>query len=181
MTLMIDMDDVIVQGGFLALLNSYMGTNYTESDFKDFYMQDIVPDKRAFFDWFKDKNVYDYCYISPNCKEVIEELSKKYDVYIGTSYIYRDIPNECGYILEQKYNFLLKEFPFITTDKYIFITNKSLLQMDIKIDDRIDNLENAERKILFSAYHNETINDEYLKKMGIERAKDWLAIKEMLL
>lgn len=181
MTLMIDMDDVIVQGGFLKLLNEYMGTNYTENDFKDFYMQDIVPDKRAFFDWLKTKNVYEYCYIAPNCKEVIKELCQKYDVYIGTSYIYRDIPNECGYILEQKYNYLLQEFPFITTDKYIFITNKSLLQTDIKIDDRVDNLNNTKRKILFSAYHNREISDEELKEKGIERAKNWLDIKNMLL
>ena len=178
---MIDMDDVIVQGGFLALLNEYMGTNYIESDFKDFYMQDIVPDKRAFFDWFKTKNVYDYCHLADNAKEVIEELVEKYDVYIGTSYIYRDIPNECGYVLEQKYNYLLKELPFISTDKYIFIMNKSLLQTDIKIDDRIDNLTNTKRKILFSAYHNESINEQELANEGIERAKDWLTIKNMLL
>ncbi len=181
MTLMIDMDDVIVQGGFLKLINEYLKTNYTEDDFKDFYMQDILPDKKAFFAWFKEKNVYDYCYILPNAKEVIKELNQKYDVYIGTSYIYRDIPNECGYILEQKYKFLLKEFPFITTDKYIFITNKSLLQMDIKIDDRIDNLTNAKRKILFSAYHNIDISDKELEVKGIERAKNWLDIRNKLL
>ena len=181
MTLMIDMDDVIVQGGFLTLLNEYMGTNYTEADFNEFYMQDIVPDKRAFFDWFKTKNVYDYCKLVPNVREVLEELSKKYDLYIGTSYIYREIPNECGYILEQKYEFLKKEFPFISTDKYIFISNKSLLVTDIKIDDRIDNLENAKRKILFTAYHNEKISDEELEKKGIERAKNWLDVRDMLL
>ncbi len=181
MTLMIDMDDVMVQGGFIALLNEYMGTNYVESDFKNFYMQDILPDKEAFFKWFKDKNIYEYCHIAPNAKEVIEELSKKYDLYIGTSYIYREIPEECGYILKQKHEFLVKEFPFIKPSQYIFLSNKALLQTDIKIDDRTDNLKNAKRKILFTAYHNEAISDEELEKMGIERAKDWLAIKEMLL
>lgn len=181
MTLMIDMDDVMVQGGFLALLNEYMGTDYKESDFNEFYMQDILPDKESFFKWFKNKNIYDYCTIAPHAKEVIEALSKKYDLYIGTSYLYREIPEECGYILEQKHNFLVKEFPFIRPDKYVFLSNKSLLQTDIKIDDRIDNLTNTKRKILFSAYHNEKISDEELKKQGVERAKDWLAIKDMLL
>ncbi len=181
MTLMIDMDDVIVQGHFLDIYNEYLVNNYTEKDFNGYYMQDIVPDLRAFFDWCKGKQIYDYGYIAPHAKEVMAELVKKYDVYIGTSYIYRDIPNECGYILGQKHEFLLKEFPFITPDKYIFLSNKALLQTGIKIDDRIDNLVNARRKILFTAYHNENISDEELKKKGIERANSWLDIKRMLL
>ncbi len=48
MKIMFDMDDVLVSGGFLYLINSYLGTHYTESDFKTYYMQDIVPDKEAF-------------------------------------------------------------------------------------------------------------------------------------
>ncbi len=48
MRIMFDMDDVLVSGGFLYLINSYLGTHYTESDFKTYYMQDIVPDKEAF-------------------------------------------------------------------------------------------------------------------------------------
>ncbi len=181
MILIIDMDDVIVQGGFLKLINEYMKTDYTEDDFKDFYMQDILPDKKAFFEWFKTKNVYDYCMLAPNAKEVIEALNQKYKVYIGTSYIYREIPNESGYVLEQKYNYLLKEFPFIKPDRYIFITDKELLHADIKIDDRIDNLVNGTKKILFTAYHNKNVSDDELTEKGIERAINWLDVAKKLL
>lgn len=48
MKIMFDMDDVLVSVGFLYLINSYLGTHYKESDFKTYYMQDIVPDKEAF-------------------------------------------------------------------------------------------------------------------------------------
>ena len=37
MRLMIDMDDVLVEGGFLYLINEFLGTSYKESDFKDTY------------------------------------------------------------------------------------------------------------------------------------------------
>ena len=59
--LMIDMDDVIVKGGFLYLINQYLGTNYKEEDFKDYYMQDIIPPhlRDDFWDnYFFIKNFY---------------------------------------------------------------------------------------------------------------------------
>ena len=59
--LMVDMDDVICTNGFLHMINKYLGTNYEYDDFKDFYMQDMIPDKDEFFEWFKKQNVYDYC------------------------------------------------------------------------------------------------------------------------
>lgn len=179
--IMIDMDDVITTGGFLYLINEYLGTNYTIDYFKDFYMQDIIPDKEAFFQWFVTKNQYDYCQMIPYAKEVIEELNKYYDVYIGTSYVFRDIPNESSIILKQKCDYLQKELPFITPYQYIFIYDKSLLNIDIKIDDRPDNLCNCDRMLMFSAWHNIKISAKELEEKGIERVNSWLDIKDKLL
>ena len=175
------MDDVICTKGFLVLINKFLGTSYTYDDFKDFYMQDMIPDKDEFFEWFKKQNVYDYCELNDNCYSVLEELNKEYDLYIGTSYIWREIVNESGFVLEQKFRYLLKELPFISPYQYIFISDKSVLNMDIKIDDRIDNLSNAKTKLLFSAYHNREYSDEYLLEVGIERVNDWLTIRDKLL
>lgn len=179
--IMIDMDDVITTGGFLHLINEYLGTNYTIDFFKDFYMQDMLPDKEDFFKWFLTKNQYDYCELLPNAKEVIEELNKEYDVYIGTSYVFKDIPHESSIILKQKCDYLQKELPFITPFQYIFIYNKSLLNIDIKIDDKPDNLSNCDRKLMFSAWHNNNMSDDELKEKGIERVNSWLEIKDKLL
>lgn len=178
---MIDMDDVITKGGFLYLLNQYLHTNYQEKDFDGFYMQDILPNKKAFFDWFFNQNLYDYCTLLPNAYEVLEKLNKEYDIYIGTAYIFREIPEKCGIILQQKFNYLIETLPFIQPSQYIFLTNKSLLNCDIKIDDRIKNLKNAKRKLLFTAYHNQSLSKEDLDKQNVERVNDWKDIEKILI
>lgn len=179
--IMIDMDDVICTDGFLYLLNKYLNTNYTYDDFNDFYMQDIIPNKIEFFDWFKNQNVYDYCRLNDDCYDVLKELNENYDLYIGTSYIWREIVGESGFVLGQKFEYLQRELPFISPYQYIFISDKSVLDMDIKIDDRIDNLSNCSVKLLFSAYHNRKYTDEYLVSLGIERMNNWLEVRDRLL
>ncbi len=180
-SIMVDMDDVITTGGFLYLINKYLNTNYTEEDFKDFYMQDVISDKDAFFKWFRNYNMYDYCTLLPDVKEVLEALSKEYEIFIGTSYIIRDIIKDTGFLLEQKYNFLVENFPFINPYNIVFLGNKSVLNCDIKIDDRIDNLESASTKILFTAWHNKDIPKELLDKEKIVRVNNWKEIENILL
>lgn len=179
--LMIDMDDVIVSGGFLYLINQYLGTHYTEADFKNFYMQDVIPDKQDFFRYFLTKNMYDYCEMNENADKVIKELNEVFKIYIGTSYFIPEIPRESGIILVQKYNFLMNSLPFLTAKNFVFLVDKSVLNCEIKIDDRTDNLDGAETKILYTAYHNKDISSVILQQQRIERAENWLDVKKMLL
>lgn len=179
--IMIDMDDVIVSGGFLHLLNEFMYTNYKEEDFNEFYMQDIVPNKKEFFNYFLKHNLYDYCEIKDSAIEVIKKLSKNFDIYICTSYIYKEIIEDSGIILKYKYDYLLKYFPFLNPSNFIFTGDKSVINCDIKIDDRVENLENSNIKILFSAYHNKNISDKELKEKNILRVNNWSEIKNLLL
>lgn len=180
-TIMIDMDDVIVSGGFLYLINKFLGTNYKAEDFTEFYMQDIIPNKDKFFEFFFKENMYDHCILNDSVVEVIEKLSKEYDVYIGTSYLFKEDVKGSGIILLQKHNFLVKHFPFINPYNFIFLANKSLLSCDIKIDDNPKNLENAKTKILYDAYHNRKLDEEYMKENNIIRAHGWKEIEKMLL
>lgn len=179
--IMIDMDDVIVSGGFLHLLNEFMHTNYKEEDFKGFYMQDVVPNKKEFFDYFFSKNLYDYCEIKEGAVEAIKELTKTYEIYICTSYIYREAVEDSSIILKYKYDYLIKNFPFINPNNFIFTGDKSIIDCDIKIDDRVENLKNAAKKILFTAYHNKGISNEELQEKNIIRVNGWLEIKRLLL
>lgn len=181
--LMIDMDDVIVSGGLLYLINQFLGTNYTEADFNEFYMQNIVPesDRKDFIKYLLEKNMYDYCYLNEYVYEVLKILIEKYKVYIATSYVFPEMPRECGLMLLYKHDFLIKQFPFFTTNNFVFLTDKSVLDCEARVDDRVDNLEGANKKILYTAYHNKNINPEILLKQGVDRAKNWLDVKKLLL
>lgn len=179
--LMIDMDDVICNNGFLYMINKFLGSNYTYDDFKGFYMQDIVSNKDEFFKWFMNQNMYDYCELLPDCYSVLEKLNEKYELYIATDYVWREISDKCGYIVEQKFNWLRDNLPFIKPNQYIFLANKSVLDMDIRIDDKIVNLDGADVKLLFDSYHNRDYTDEYLLENGIVRVNNWLDIENRLL
>lgn len=179
-SIMVDMDEVITEGGFLYLINDFLGANYTKEDIKEYYMQDLVPDKRAFFDYFIKHNQYDYCKLLPDVGEVLKYLQDYYDIYIGTSYIIKEILQECGINLVHKHNYLYEKLPFISPENYIFISNKALLNCDVKIDDKLSNLENAKIKLLFTAYHNKDLDDAYLKSLGVIRVNNWLEIKDIL-
>lgn len=111
-TLVIDMDDVITTDTLTEIINEYLGTNYKDDDLTEFYKQDIVPDKEKFFEYFLTKNEYNYGFINPNAIEVIKELNEKYEVFIGTSFIFKEIVNESGILVKNKYDFLIKHFPF---------------------------------------------------------------------
>lgn len=183
--LMIDMDDVIVSGGFLYLLNDFLGTSYKEEDFKTFYMQNIIPRSYIsdFFEYFFSKNLYDYCILNDNAYEVINELSDFYNIIIATSYTYKEDIINSGIMLKYKYDYLLKTFPFLTPENFNFTTDKSYLYCHVRIDDNIKNLygPGVERKILYTAYHNRDISDEELSKKGIERAENFNHVKRLLL
>ena len=134
--IMVDMDDTMVKGGFLYLINKFLGTDYKEEDFKDYYMQDVIPNKEEFFDFFLKQNMYDHCKKEDNITEVLEELNNEYDVYIGTSYIFPEIKNQSGIIVPQKFDFLIKNFPYLDPYKFVFLGDKSVLNCEVRIDDK---------------------------------------------
>ena len=182
--LMIDMDDVICGGGFLKLVNDFLRTNYKEEDIHTYYIQDLIP-KEKMSDWakfFAQKNIYDYTQVLPNAYNVLEELNKKYELYITTAYIFRDDKEKSSELLKNKFDYLIKNFPFIQPEQYIFTSNKEIVECQIKIDDKPSNLDgDAELKLLFTAYHNRNIPDEELKKNNLVRVNNWNEIQKILL
>ena len=89
-TIVIDMDDTITSEILTEIINEYLGTNYKDEDFEGFYKQDIIKDKEDFFKFFLTKNEYDYGHINDNAVSVIKELNEKYEVFIGTSFIFKE-------------------------------------------------------------------------------------------
>lgn len=84
-------------------------------------------------------------------------------------------------MLVQKYNYLMDNLPFLNPKNFVFLVDKSVLNCEIKIDDRVDNLGGVEKKILYTAYHNIDISNSELNYQEIERADGWLDIKKILL
>ncbi len=181
-TIMVDMDDVLTNGNFSRILENYIGYKPDYDNIGNYYIQDILGDKKNdFFSKFKDMDLYESATLLPDCYETLKELSKYYKIYICTDYIWREIIEYAGNNLKNKYNFLYKKLDFIEPRNYIFSADKSIINCDIKIDDKIDNIEGASMKLLFTAWHNKKLSKEELKGKNIIRVNNWKEIAEILL
>lgn len=182
--LIIDMDDVICEKGFIRMINEFMNSNSDQEDAESYYVNDLIPKDRLeeWVEFFKSRNVYDYVNMVKDAKEVIQRLDEKYDVYIATAFVFRDAPQISGKTLNDKYNFLCKALPFIDPHKFIFTSRKDLIDADIRIDDSAKKMTGkAELKLLFTAYHNKKMTKEELDKLGLTRVDSWKEIEEILL
>ncbi len=182
--LIVDMDDVIAEKGFIRMINEFLGTNYTQENAESYYINDLIPKDRMdeWVEFYSNNNVYDYANIVEGAKETLEKLNEKYDLYIATAYVFRDAPQVSGKTLNDKYNFLIENFPFIDPHKFIFISNKELLEADIRIDDSPKKLIGKARlKLLFTAYHNKNMSEQELKENNFVRVNNWKDVEKILL
>ncbi|MDD2376890.1 MAG: hypothetical protein PHD15_05370 [Clostridia bacterium] len=182
--LMIDMDDVICNGGFLHLVNKFTNKNYTLNDFEKYFLQDIIPEtkKEEWINFFANNNMYERACFIGSAFETIKKLNEQYEIFIVTAYLIKDGIQISGGVLEDKFNWLQKELPFINPCNYVFTDNKDIIDCDIKIDDKLSNLTgNAKIKLLFTAYHNKNLTDKELNKKNIKRIHTWEEIADILL
>ena len=181
-TIMVDMDNVITDSIFFELINEFLGSNYKREELKGYYLQELVKDKKEeFWNFVKERNFYEGASLFEGCYEVLEMLNKVYDVYIVTAYLWNDCLDISGDNLRNKYYYLREKLPFINSDKYIFTTNKNIMNFDIRIDDKLENIENGKIKLLFSAWHNTDLDDNYLKEHNVIRVNNWNDIEKILL
>lgn len=179
--MLVNMDNIITTGGFLYLINQFLGTEYKEEDIEKLQILDQIPNQDAFYKWFVCQNIYDHCNLLPNAYEVLQELNENYDLFIGSSYLFPELLTESGHILKQKFDYLIEKLPFINPTKYLFLVDFSLLNISIKIDNKIESLENAKQKYLFTSYHNLDISKTLLQDKQIERVGDWNEVKRKIL
>lgn len=184
--IMIDMDEVIVVGNFSNYLIGFLG-NVDFDKLHSQYRQDLIKGKEEEFKKiYKYKNLYkndneDYIEPLPNCVEVIKELNEQYNVYIVTTYIWKEDVIDAATNLKNKFEYLHHWFPFMDTNNFIFMTDKTKIKYDIGIDDRVSNLENCGKKLLFTEFRNKKLTDKELENKGIVRVNNWLDVKKELL
>lgn len=185
-SIMIDMDEVIVVGNFSKFLIEFLGdVNFEKLNSQN--RQELIRGKEEEFKKiYKYKNLYkndrgDYIEPLPDCVNVVKELNEKYDVYIVTAYVWKGNVIDAATNLKNKFEYLHYWFPFIDTNNFIFMSNKTKIKYDIGIDDRTSNLENCDKKLLFTEFRNKKLTDEELESKAIIRVNNWLDVKRELL
>lgn len=121
---------------------------------------------------FVDKEVYSSLQPYKGAVRAVKTLIEQgHEVYIATS---TDVRN-----MEWKEQLLQKHFPFIPKNNLIRIYNKSLLNIDVLIEDRLDNLKStfAER-VCFSQPWNINDNADYV--YSILRFHHWGEINNII-
>lgn len=181
-TLMVDMDNVITDGVFKEYIEEFYGKKLDLEEIKAYtYVQEATKENsREFCEFVKEKDFYFNAPLFEGCYEALEKLNKKFDLYIVTSYLWNEMIDLSGNNLKNKYYYLKEKLPFIGPEKYIFSTTKKLINFDIRIDDRLDNLVGAETKLLFSAWHNRDIGCEELKRENVIRVDSWFDVLNIL-
>ncbi len=176
--LLLDVDEVVVFGGFLEAVNAFLGTSYVIDDFTTYYIDEAaIPKERMdeFNEFLKGRNLYENASLLPGAYESLKKLSQVYNIYPCSGCVNPFDLEGSGRIFKDKYEFLLKELPFIPPENYIFTNSKHIFKADVQIDDRLSNMDrDIETKILFPSYHNKEIRESELEEKGVVRAgADW--------
>ena len=140
-------------------------------------------EKEKFLDYFyQNINIYKHAEIMPKALEVIENLSKYYEIYIVTAFVDKRRVKESSIMAKYKYEWILENMPYIDPKKIILTGSKDVIMCDIKIDDKVANLKGyGETKLLIDQLHNQKYSFEELEKLGIRRVYDWEQIRSILI
>lgn len=183
--IMIDLDETICSPSYLKEVNKYLNTNYKYEDIKTYFVEDIIEEdkKQDFLDYFyRNVNVYDEAMILPDALGVIERLSHFYEIYIVSAFVDKRRIKESGIMAKYKYEWILKNMPFIDPKKIILTGSKDIIMCDIKIDDKVSNLKGyGKTKLLMDQLHNQKYSFEELTNLNIKRVYDWQQVESILL
>jgi 5'-nucleotidase len=106
-----------------------------EKVYKTWNMRDWYDDReeaeKKIHEIFIRPKFFENLTVIDNAIEVLSSLSSKHEVYIATMPYWGN--NKC---VNEKINWLQKYFPFIDEKKYIFMTDKWLINAEIIIDDK---------------------------------------------
>ena len=183
--IMIDLDETICSPSYLKEVNKYLNTNYKYEDIKTYFVEDIIAEdkKQDFLDYFyQNVNAYDDAMILPDAIGVIEKLSHFYEIYIVSAFVDKRRIKESSIMAKYKYEWILKNMPFIDPKKIVLTGSKDIIMCDIKIDDKEGNLKGyGETKLLMDQLHNQKYSFEELTNMNIKRVYDWQQVEAILL
>ena len=134
----IDLDDTIsnLVDVWIEKYNLDYNDNVSINDIKSWDIGDYTKSGKDFYKYLGDGKIFKNLSIKDGAAEVIEKLCENNEVYIVTANASYNIG-----VCDDKVNFIKKFMPFFPIKNIIFINNKSLLDLDVLIDDGLHNLE----------------------------------------
>ena len=149
----IDLDDTInnLVDVWVDCYNKDYNDNVKIEDIKSWHIGEYTKAGKDFYKYLDDGKLFKNLLIKNGAAEIIERLCKEHEVYIVTA-----SPSYNEGVCDDKVNFIKKHMPFFPIKNIIFITNKSLLDLDVLIDDGIHNFEDFKgTKIVFDKPWNQ--------------------------
>jgi 5'-nucleotidase len=163
----IDMDDVInnLVDVWLDCYNKDYLDNLSIEDIRGWDIDNYTKIGHDIYKYLGDEKLFKSLDIKDDASTIIEELLRNNEVYIVTA----NASYNKG-VCDDKVNFVKKYLPFFPVKNIIFINNKSLMDLDILIDDGVHNLETFKGiKLLFDRPWNRDCDK-------FDRASDWIDV-----
>lgn len=158
----------------IELYNKKHGTQLDMSQITTYNLHDSFETSVAdeLIELFVEKSVYDRLRPYDGAIRAIKLLAEQgHEIYIATS---TDVRN-----MEWKEHLLQKHFPFIPKHNLIRIHNKSLLDVDVLIEDNIDNLtQTFVYRICFDQLWNRNEHKDYA--YDIARISHWSEVVNII-
>ena len=169
----VDMDEVVADAVAEHLLryNRQFGESITLEDLHGKWIWDVVGEERhrALEQYLRSEDFFAVLEVMKDSQRVMRALQARYDVFIATAAM--EVPTS----FTAKYEWLGRNFPFISASHIVFCGDKSILQADYLIDDNPRQLARFRGEgILYDAHHNVNIS-------GFRRVRNWLEVEEMFL
>ena len=164
----VDMDDTInsLVERWIEKYNEDYDDNVKIEDIKSWDIGDYTKAGKDFYKYLGDGETFKNLSIKEGAAEVIEKLCENNEVYIVTA----NTSYNTG-VCDDKVNFIKKFMPFFPIKNIIFINNKSLLDLDVLIDDGLHNFEEFKgTRVVF----DRPWNQDYSKPSKYDwRIVDW--------
>ena len=176
MIICFDIDNVIndLAEKTIALYNARANRDIQMSDITAYNFYDCLSkeDADGIISLFKDKELWDSLKPLSHSQEVLKKLIKQgHRIFLATA---TDPTN-----FEWKCDWLSRYFSFIPTDNIIRIMDKSLLRIDVMVDDHLSNLiGNVCERVCLDYPWNQSKSKDYA--YDIKRAYSWDDIVDII-
>lgn len=169
MIICFDIDNVIndLTEKTIALYNTRVNKNIQMSDITTYNFYDCLSkeDADGIISLFKEKELWDSLKPLPHSQEVLKKLIKQgHRIFLATATDPINFAWKCDW--------LSRYFSFIPTDNIIRIMDKSLLRIDVMVDDHLSNLtSNVCERVCLDYPWNQSESKDYA--YDIKRAYSW--------